>query len=526
MTLREQLQSALSTTYDIQRELGGGGMSRVFVAHERALDREVVVKVLPPELAATVSAERFAREVHVAAKLQHPNIVPVHSAGDAAGVPYFTMPLIHGESLADRLARGPVPLAEAVSILRDVARALAYAHEHGIVHRDVKPQNILITGGLAVVTDFGIAKAIALSKTAGDLAAPSLTATGSGLGTPAYIAPEQAVGDTVDRRADIYSWGIVAYELLTGANPFSHRTTAQQLVSAHIAEHPAPILEKRRDLPPALAQLVMRCLEKNPTDRPQSAGGVVSALGDVWTQSGPVSGPARWSSRTRVLWSGGVAIVAVAAVAFAFALARWRSGSGMTPSLAVLPFSSEGDTADVYFAEGLADELQRAFSKVPGLQLVPRTRAKAAARNAAGDARAAGKALGVSSVLEGAIRRGRGPMRVTITLTRVSDGIVLWNATGLHDEAEVFAIQNALEDSILTALNLRSSGVRANVTGTKDLVALNLYRRAAHMWPDRYRLDEAARLLDSAVARDSNYADAYALLANVWAALPAPGAPR
>jgi serine/threonine-protein kinase len=222
--------------YEFRHELGGGGMSRVFVAYERALDREIVIKVLPPELAATVSAERFAREVHVAAKLQHPNVVPVLTTGEAAGLPYFTMPLVHGESLADRLARGPVPRPEAVAMLRDVARGLAHAHEHGIVHRDIKPQNILITGGMAVVTDFGIAKAIALSKTAGDVEVPGLTVTGSSLGTPAYIAPEQAAGDNVDQRADIYAWGLVAYELLAGHHPFAHHSTAQRLIAAQIAE--------------------------------------------------------------------------------------------------------------------------------------------------------------------------------------------------------------------------------------------------------------------------------------------------
>ena len=214
------VQSALGDTYRIERELGGGGMSRVFLAHEHALGRDVVIKVLLPTIAAGMRTERFAREVRVAAAMQHPNVVPLLSAGDAAGLPYYVMPYVSGESLRARLTRlRTLPLADALSILRDVARALAFAHEQGVVHRDVKPENVLLAGDAAVVTDFGIAKAVVAAGTGSDerpedgsaTGLETLSAVGTTIGTPAYMAPEQASGDPhVDHRADVYAWGVLA----------------------------------------------------------------------------------------------------------------------------------------------------------------------------------------------------------------------------------------------------------------------------------------------------------------------------
>src|SRR5205085_3497280 len=192
---------------------------RVFVAHDEALGREIVVKVLPPELTYAFSAARFAREIKLAAALQEPHIVPVLTAGQTVGgFPYFTMPFVRGESLRERIRKGPVPLEESLAILRDVASALAYAHRQGIVHRDIKPENVLLSEGTAVVTDFGIAKALKAAKT--EAPGGNLTQVGTSLGTPAYMAPEQAVGDDVDERADLYAWGVMAYELLSGKHPF------------------------------------------------------------------------------------------------------------------------------------------------------------------------------------------------------------------------------------------------------------------------------------------------------------------
>ena len=282
MELRERLQEALGTEYRITRELGGGGMSRVFLAREESLQREVVVKVLPPEILAGVNAERFDREVLLAARLQHPHIVPVLSASEMDGVPYYTMPFVDGASLRDRLAReGALPIGEAVSILRDVARALAYAHERGVVHRDIKPANVLLSGGSAVVTDFGIAKAVSAARVA--LPGETLTGAGMSLGTPAYMSPEQAAADpTTDHRADIYSFGCMAYEVLAGRPPFVE-DTPQKLLAAQMSATPAPLVAWRPDTPPALERLVMQCLEKFATARPQSATELLQALDTVST---------------------------------------------------------------------------------------------------------------------------------------------------------------------------------------------------------------------------------------------------
>ena len=270
--LAVQLQASLGTAYLIERELGGGGMSRVFVAMENRLRRRVVVKVLAGELAAGINAERFEREIQVAASLQQANIVPVLSAGDTNGMPWYTMPFVEGRSLRARLDTGEsVPMSEVVGILRDVARALEFAHARGVVHRDIKPDNVLLSGGTAVVTDFGIAKAVSASREA---SGGTLTQIGMSLGTPAYIAPEQAAGDpTVDHRADLYALGCLAYELLAGHTPFADRSP-QRMLAAHLAEFPQPIQELRPDAPAPLSELVMRLLAKDPADRPASAAEV------------------------------------------------------------------------------------------------------------------------------------------------------------------------------------------------------------------------------------------------------------
>jgi len=221
--LLEQLQASLGTAYTIERELGGGGMSRVFLATENRLNRKVVVKVLSPDLAAGVSADRFEREIQLAAQLQQANIVPLISTGDTNGLPYFTMPFVEGESLRARIAaQKEFTITECVSILRDVARALSYAHANGVVHRDIKPDNVLLSHGAAVVTDFGIAKALSDSK---KKSGSSLTQTGTSLGSPAYMAPEQVAGDpNADHRADLYAFGCMGYELLA---PDSEATTGR-----------------------------------------------------------------------------------------------------------------------------------------------------------------------------------------------------------------------------------------------------------------------------------------------------------
>jgi serine/threonine-protein kinase len=277
--VRDALEHALGASYTIERELGGGGMARVFVAREHALDRDVVVKILSPELAEGLSAERFTREIKMAAALQEPRIVPVLAAGTTRrGIPYYMMPFVRGESLRARLSAGGLPREETLSILRDIAAALEHAHMHGIVHRDIKPENVLLSGRTAMVTDFGIAKAVVNAQ---HPRGSALTAVGTSLGTPAYMSPEQAAGDDVDARADLYAWGIVAYELLSGEHPFAEKGSAQQLIAAHIHETPTPIAQRVRGLPAPVVELVTQCLMKDPAQRPQSARSIGDALDRV-----------------------------------------------------------------------------------------------------------------------------------------------------------------------------------------------------------------------------------------------------
>lgn len=272
--LEARLQSAVGDAYRIEHELGGGGMSRVFLATEMALGRLVVIKVLPPELAAEINVERFRREIHLLANLQHPHIVPLLTAGAVEGLLYYTMPYVEGDSLRSWLrSEAEIPIVESVRILRDVADALTHAHGRGILHRDIKPDNVLVSDKHALVTDFGVSKA--MTSATGDV---TLTATGVAPGTPVYMAPEQGAGDpATDHRADIYSFGAVGYELITGRPPFEGRS-AQQLLSAHALHAPVPVHERREGVAPELAALIMRCLEKRPEDRPQTAAEVQRTL--------------------------------------------------------------------------------------------------------------------------------------------------------------------------------------------------------------------------------------------------------
>ncbi|MGQ0649861.1 MAG: serine/threonine-protein kinase [Gemmatimonadaceae bacterium] len=277
-TLQAEVQAALAEHYTLARELPRGGMSRVFVATENALRRQVVIKVLSPELAATLSAERFKREIGLAARLQHPHIVPLLSAGLAGGHLYYTMPLVDGESLRERMNRErPMAFADIIGIIDEVARALAYAHEEGVVHRDIKPENVMFFRGQAVVLDFGIGKAL-LSAATSETEALRITQVGMSLGTPTYVAPEQAAGDpALDHRADLYALGVVAYEMITGHPPFTGRSP-HAVMEAHAKRRPEAMEQRRPGVPRHLSAIVMRCLEKHPDDRPQSGEQIVAAL--------------------------------------------------------------------------------------------------------------------------------------------------------------------------------------------------------------------------------------------------------
>jgi eukaryotic-like serine/threonine-protein kinase len=361
--LREQLEKSLGDVFAIERELGGGGMSRVFLARERALDRQVVIKVLHPELAG-VNVDRFRREIQVVAQLQHPHIVPVLAAGETLGILYFTMPYIDGESLRAWLLReSRLPVEDVVRILHDVADALAYAHERGVVHRDIKPDNVLMTRRHALVTDFGVAKALTVAARGAadeptDERSATTTASGLAIGTPAYMAPEQAAGDpSTDHRADIYAFGILGYELLVGRPPFAGRPS--EILAAHIAELPQPVETLRADVPAALSALVMSCLAKRPVDRPQSAADVRSALEGLATPGGgTVITPA---ARRRRSARRAVAIAVAAALALGAGAISYSRRQPERPAVdeglvAVAPFRVASQDASLrYLREGMLD---------------------------------------------------------------------------------------------------------------------------------------------------------------------------
>ena len=331
--LRDQLQASLGDAYRLDRELGGGGMSRVFVAQESALDRRVVVKVLPPELTGTLSIERFRREIQLAARVHHPHVVPVLLVGQADGMLYYTMPYIEGQSLRERLESvGPLPMDDVIRIMRDVADALSHAHALGVIPRDIKPDNILLVRHHALVTDFGVAKALRQSRHIEERRASGRTPShGIALGTPAYMAPEQAAADpTIDHRADIYALGCVAYEMLTGKPPFAGRP-AQKILAAQVTERPVPISKVRPEVGRTLERIVMRCLEKNPEHRWADADDLTDELNTLMAHSISLAGgqpvmPRRMRSRRAIGAYLGGSIVAVAAARLAqdmFALPNW-----------------------------------------------------------------------------------------------------------------------------------------------------------------------------------------------------------
>ncbi len=380
--LSTALAAVLGPAYRLERELGGGGMSRVFLAEETALGRRVVIKVLPPDTVATVNADRFRREIQMAAQLQHPAIVPLLTAGASDGLLWFVMPFVDGASLRTKLARtGQLPLDEAVRAWRDLLEALEYAHEHNVVHRDIKPENIMLSGRHAVVLDFGVAKAVSAST---GTAAMGMTGLGMAIGTPAYMAPEQIAGETnSDGRLDLYAAGLVMYEMLSGRGPFE-ATTANEIMAAHIAKVPAPLGSLRTGLPAALEQLVMQCLEKSPAARPRTAADVLHALdamsGDISGARTPSGTPrpgtgvgaagaasARSRSRRTAVIIGAAVLVGAAAfggnqVRLARSEATARLGLALADSarLSVLFMPTTHDPADSVLARNLASALLNA----------------------------------------------------------------------------------------------------------------------------------------------------------------------
>jgi TolB-like protein/tRNA A-37 threonylcarbamoyl transferase component Bud32 len=544
--LTEQLRASLGANYAIERELGGGGMSRVFLATEKTLGRTVVVKVLPPELAHAVSVERFRREIAMAARLQHPHIVPLLTAGETDGLPYYTMPFIDGESLRARLARvGELPLVDIVRVLRDVTGALAYAHEHGVVHRDIKPENVLLTRQHALVADFGVAKALSASTMVG---VTSSTSLGVALGTPAYMAPEQAAADpTTDGRADLYALGAMTYEMLTGSPPFGGRN-AQATLAAHAGEAATPVDTRRAATPPALAALVMQLLEKRPADRPQTAEAVLATLDGITTTSGSMLpfAPAKKKRRVPAWAIAGVAAVLVAGAIVAMAkrgkgdadmggMVGMSAGGDIAPhSVAVLPFANVGkDTATEYFADGMADELTTALARVPGLKVAARS-SSFTFRDQSVGAQHVGKTLHVGNVLEGSVRREGGRLRVTAQLVNTATGLAVWSDSYEREMKDVFQVQDELTHAIIAALypTLTSTGHDTAETarlavahaprGTNDLSAYDLFLQGRHYfgWGGAPSLWKAIGFFQQAIAADSTFARAHAALAMSYDLLP------
>ncbi len=527
--LRARLQATLEGAYTIERELGGGGMSRVFVATEKALGRPVVVKVLPEEMSGQLSAERFKREISIAARLQHPHVVPLLTAGEVDGIPYFTMPFVDGESLRARLARsGELPLTQAIRVLREVASALAYAHAQGLVHRDIKPDNVLISSGSAMVTDFGVAKAIVDANNTGS----GLTSAGIALGTPAYMAPEQASADPlVDHRADLYAWGTMAYEMVTGQTPFSGRSP-QGMLAAHVTETPEPITRRRSGVPAGLATVVMRCLEKRPADRPQSADELLRDLDALSTTSidTPVAhrdAGKNWGPRAYAF--GGIAIVA--AIAGAAWMGAHRSNVAVaTPAdmtLAVLPIEIIGaDSTAEYLADGMTGELSHALTKVRGLQVVgdASTFRFKGARTPPADIAAQ---LGVKMLLTGRLQPGIGRVRLQMQLSDRT-GKLLWSNTYDRQNKDNFAMQDEITAAIANEMLVVLSPVtvveaRAGRTVSPEAHDLYLRGQFEKNKLTEQGLERALTYFQSALKLDPNYAQAqagvafsYDILADVY----------
>ena len=538
-SLRDQIQTSLGTAYTLERELGGGGMSRVFLARETALDRDIVVKVLSPELAAGVSAERFTREIKLAASLQQANIVPLLAAGETDGLPYYTMPFVDGLSLRARLERnGALPTGEAISVLRDVARALAYAHEHGVVHRDVKPENILLSGDAAVVTDFGIAKALSASRT--NAPGGTLTQVGTSIGTPAYMAPEQAAGDpATDHRADIYALGCVAYEMLTGASPFAGRPV-HQLFAAHLNETPVPVEKSRPDAPRALAQLVARCLEKDPARRPPSARAVLDALAAAG--DGAAHRPSTAPPRRRAAVAVAALLVAAVAV-IAWRALRERSAPSPDATdvhrIAVLPFQNLGDSADAYFADGITDAVRGKLTSIPRLGVIARA-SSMSYRSTTKSPEAIANELHVRYLLTGTVRfAGTGADRrvqVSPELVQVADGRPAesrWQQPFDASVKDVFGVQADIAGRVASALDLAlgDSARRALAAApTSNLAAYDAYLKgeAASLAlgaSDPPTLRRAISFYEQAVALDPRFAAAWSRLAATYSVLYANSTP-
>ena len=480
-----RLQDALAERYTIERELGRGGMATVYLADDLKHRRPVALKVLTPELASSLGTDRFLREIDIAAGLSHPHILPLHDSGEAGGLLYYVMPYV-GESLRDRLIRErQLPLEEALRITRQVADALAYAHSRDVVHRDIKPENILFQAGHAVVSDFGIARAITVA------AKGRMTGTGIAVGTPGYMSPEQASGiDELDGRSDLYSLGCVLYEMLAGDLPFTG-WSAQAMLARQLVD-PVPRLRTVRDtVPDWLEQAVVRVLAKAPADRFATAAEFVAGL----TQ--PLSVTVTESAPLLV-----------------------QATPAPEHSIAVLPFVNlSADPENGYFCDGMTEEILNALSAVPSLRVASRT-SSFVFKDATQDVQTIGEKLRVRTVLEGSVRRADVKLRVTAQLINVADGFHLWSHTYEREMKDVFAVQDEIARAIVNALKVKlecGPGVLVE-PHTDNLEAYALYLKARYFWKKKSAsaLKKCIEYFEQAVALDPGYSQAHAALADSY----------
>ena len=498
----QRLQAVVGDRYAIEREIGRGGMSIVYLARDLRHGREVAVKVLRPELTASVGPDRFLREIKIAARLQHPHILPLYDSGEGHELLYYVMPFVAGESLRDRLAKqGPLAIAEALEISREVGAALAYAHDQGIVHRDIKPENILLSSGLAMVADFGIASALV------EAGVEPITNSGVAIGTPGYMSPEQAGGASrLDGRSDVYSLGCVLFEMLAGEPPFTG-PTPQAVLARHIHERPPSLHIVRPTIPPTVEQAINRALAKVPADRFATATEFVAALAAPAPIPGP---PASWR---RVALR--VVIALVIAAGGWMGWQRWGLRSGQLPSplldptrMAVLYFTDRSPNGSLrHIAHGLTEDLIDKLGSVQGLHLVPPSGVRPySGKDIPLDSIA--RALQVGTLVEGSVERPGARLRVRVRLIDASTNQQLESVMIERPLGDLFALQDELADSVSRALRLRLGHevrLREQQAATRSVAAWELLRQADALIEDAARLEAADNL--PAVSRMLDQAD-------------------
>jgi len=514
MTDVKRLAVALSGRYTIERELGAGGMATVYLAHDVKHDRKVAVKVLRPELAAALGAERFLNEIKVTANLQHPHILPLHDSGEADGFLFYVMPYVEGESLRDKLTREKqLSVEESIEITKAIAAALDYAHGQGVIHRDIKPENILLQAGQAVIADFGIAKAIAA------VGSDRLTETGLAIGTPTYMSPEQAAGSQeVDARSDVYSLGCLVYEMLGGQPPFTG-PTVESIVHQHIAVEPPPISNLRPSVPAEVGAALARSLAKAPADRFATAGQLGDALRTTVVSSTTSDGASGWNSANLAVAASIVVMIAVAGW-----FLRPTGGSAPDNSIAVLPFTNvSGEDRNEAFTNGIHDDLLTQIAKIGGLRVISRT-SMMEYRNTTKNIRQIARELGVATVLEGGVQRAGDVVRINVQLIDAASDAHLWAETYQRDLSveNIFAIQSHIAEQIAAALEVALSPEerdRIEAVPTDNLAAYDFYLqgneyrdRPGQSYDD---LQLAQQMYERAVRLDPEFGLGYAALSQV-----------